>query len=216
MLATVIATLQAQTLDLTFIGNEAVSISDGRLLLVTDFPYRSGVFGSMRYDPSVLNPAGRQVVLLITHRHDDHFDPGGLRDTSWRVVAPSEVTRKLPRGVALPLDSVIRVRDAVIRPIETVHHEGEVEHQSYLVEWAGRLLYFVGDTEDPTALLAQRNLDVAFVTSWLWKTTRTRGGRIDARRVVIYHHEAGEKVPGCTEPCSVPAQGARWTLTSQR
>jgi hypothetical protein len=36
--ALLFATFQAQTLDLTFIGSEAVAVGDGRLLLVTDFP----------------------------------------------------------------------------------------------------------------------------------------------------------------------------------
>lgn len=209
------AVAQTPPLDITFIGNEAVAVTDGRLLLVTDFPYRSGAFGYMTYDRSVLDPAGRSVVLLITHRHDDHFDPRALRDSSWRVLAPDEVSSKLPRGVALRLDSVVTIGSATIRPIVTPHHKGAVEHQSYLLEWAGRRLYFVGDTEDPSALLAQRNLDVAFVTPWLWKAARQRNARIDARQVVIYHHETGETVPGCSGTCRVPAQGERWKLGSQ-
>lgn len=212
--ALLLAFLQGQTLDITFIGNEAVAVSDGRLLLVTDFPYRSGAFGYMRYEPSAVQPAGRPVVLLITHRHDDHFDPKLLRDSTWRVVAPAEVTRKLPPGRAMQSDSVVRVGGAVIRSIETVHHNGDVEHQSYLVEMSGRRLYFVGDTEDPTALMAQRNLDMAFVTPWLWKAARERNARIDARQVVIYHHRSTEAVPGCTGTCRVPTQGQRWLLRS--
>lgn len=206
------AAAQSPPLQIQFIGNEAVAVSDGRLLLVTDFPYQSGAFGYMRYEPSALNPAGRRVVLLITHRHDDHFDPGAVRDTSWRVLAPAEVARRLPSGLVLPLDTVLSVGGATVRPIATSHHNGAVEHYSYLVEWAGRRLYFVGDTEDPAALLAQRNLDVAFVTPWLWQAVRDRAARIDARQVVIYHHRTGETVPGCTGNCRVPSQGEGWTL----
>ncbi len=204
------ARAQAPALEIVFIGNEAVSVSDGRLVLVTDFPYRSGAFGYMTYDRSVLDPAGRSVVLLITHRHDDHFDPRELRDSSWRVLAPDEVNQKPPRGVALRLDSVVTVGGATIRPIVTPH--ANVEHHSYLVEWAGRRLYFVGDTEDPSALLAQRNLDVAFVTPWLWKIARQRNATIDARQIVIYHHHTGETVAGCNGSCRVPAQGERLRL----
>jgi L-ascorbate metabolism protein UlaG (beta-lactamase superfamily) len=206
------AAAQSPPLQIQFIGNEAVAVSDGRLLLVTDFPYQSGAFGYMRYEPSALDPAGRSVVLLITHRHDDHFDPRAVRDTSWRVLAPAEVARRLPSGLVLPLDTVVSVGGATVRPIATSHHNGAVEHYSYLVEWAGRRLYFVGDTEDPAALLAQRHLDVAFVSPWLWKAVRNRNARIDARQVVIYHHRTGETVPGCTGTCRVPSQGERWTL----
>jgi L-ascorbate metabolism protein UlaG (beta-lactamase superfamily) len=207
-----LAVLQGQSLDITFIGNEAVAVSDGRLLLVTDFPYRSGAFGYMKYDPASVQPAGRQVVLLITHRHDDHFDPKLLRDSTWRVIAPAEVTRKLPPGTAVPADSAVRVGGVVIRPIQTAH--GDVQHQSYLLEISGRRLFFVGDTDNPTALLAQRSLDIAFVTPWLWKAARERNARIDAQQVVIYHHRSTEAVPGCTGTCRVPTQGQRWLLSS--
>jgi L-ascorbate metabolism protein UlaG (beta-lactamase superfamily) len=206
------AVAQSSPLRIQFIGNEAVAISDGRLLLVTDFPYQSGAFGYMRYEPSVLDPAGRSVVLLITHRHDDHFDPRTVRDTSWRVLAPAEVARRLPSGLVLPLDTVVSVGGATVRPIATSHHNAAVEHYSYLVEWAGRRLYFVGDTEDPVALLAQRQLDVAFVSPWLWKAERNRNARIDARQVVIYHHRSGETVPGCTGNCRVPSRGETWGI----
>ena len=87
-----------------------------------------------------------------------------------------------------------------------------IGHNSYLVEWGGRRLYFVRDTENPTALLAQRNLDVAFVTPWLWRATKARNGTIDARQVVIYHHQAGERVAGCSGSCRIPVQGDRWKI----
>ena len=80
-----LAVAQAGALDFQFIGNEAVAISDGRMLLVSDYPYRSGAFGYMKCVPSVLSPAGRSVLLLITHGHDDHFAPKGVIDSSWRV-----------------------------------------------------------------------------------------------------------------------------------
>lgn len=201
---------QSPALEFTFIGNEAVAVSDGRMLLVSDYPYKSGVFGSMRYDPSLLQPAGRSVVLLITHRHDDHFDPRAVTDSSWRVIGPDDVTSKLPPARVIRLDSVMNVGGAKIRPVVTPH--ARVGHNSYLVEWAGRRIYFVGDTDDPTALLAQRNLDIAFVTSWLWRRTKSRNGTIDARQVVIYHHATGESVAGCTGACRIPAQGDRWRL----
>jgi L-ascorbate metabolism protein UlaG (beta-lactamase superfamily) len=205
--------LRSDSLELRFIGNEAVAVSGRALTLVTDYPYRSGAFGYMRYDPTA-RPAGTSVVLLITHRHADHFDSAAPRDPAWRILGPRELTARLDPSVALPLDTLVAVGPARIRPIATPHNGGGVEHYSYLVEWEGRRLYFVGDTEDPVALLAQRGLDVAFVTPWLWRTVRMRGARIDAREIVIYHHKAGENVPECTSPCRIPGQGERWTLAS--
>jgi L-ascorbate metabolism protein UlaG (beta-lactamase superfamily) len=207
--------LRTDTLQLKFIGNEAVVVSDGSLTLVTDYPYRPGAFGYMRYDPAD-HPLGQAAVLLITHRHADHFDPAAARDSTWRILAPRELAPRLGGARLLPLDSVVAIGPARIRPIATPHDGGRVEHYSYLVEWAGRRLYFVGDTEDPVALLAQRSLDVAFVTPWLWRTVRAQGGRIDAKQIVIYHHKPGESVPECDGRCRIPRQGERWPLPGDR
>jgi L-ascorbate metabolism protein UlaG (beta-lactamase superfamily) len=192
-------------LDLRFIGNEAFEISDGRITLLTDFPYRSGYSGYMTYDASAVRPEGR-VVTLVTHRHLDHFDPSSFLETAWEIVGPEEVTRSLPPDRVVPFQRVVSVNGITIRPVRTPHRD--TEHYSYLVEWGGRRLYFVGDTEDAGALLDMRGLDYAFVTPWLWDTVRRGGKRVDARRIVIYHHTAGQPIPDCAE-CWIPRQGDR-------
>jgi hypothetical protein len=195
----------AAPLDIRFIGNEAFAISDGRVTLLTDFPYRSGYSGYMTYDPASVRPAGR-VVTLITHRHPDHFEPEAFLGTSWEILGPREVTDRLPRRRVIPMRPAVELDGVVIRPIPTPHRD--TEHYSYLVEWGGRRLYFVGDTEDPEALLAARGLDDAFVTPWLLDTVRRSGRTIDARRIVIYHHTAGQEIADCGG-CVVPRQGER-------
>lgn len=204
-----LALAQAPSLEATFIGNEAVAFTDGRVTLVTDYPYQPGYSGYMRYDPTTLHPRG-PVLLLVTHRHPDHFDPRQPRDAGWRFLGPREVSRSLPAAGVIALDTMVVVGDIRIRPIATPH--ANLEHYSYRVDWMGRSLYFVGDTDDPTSLLGQRDLDVAFVTSWLWQEVRDRGATIHARKVVIYHHRSGESVPGCTGSCRVPRQGERWMV----
>ena len=52
-----------------------------------------------------------------------------------------------------------------------------------------------------------KNLDVAFVSPWLYRAVVRAGQRIDAKQVVIYHQEQGQRVPECGEGCSVPRQG---------
>ena len=39
---------------------------------------------------------------------------------------------------------------------------------------------YSGDTEDPASVLAQRNLDIAFITPWIHAAVRARSARIDA------------------------------------
>jgi hypothetical protein len=198
------------TLDLALVGNAAVQISDGKLTLVTDFPYRSGAFGYMTYDRSQIW-TGSNVLALITHRHDDHVDVDTLKDLPWRVVGPQEVTKQLSPAAIVQAAAASSIDPALkIEALRTPH--ADVEHFSYVVAWHGRRFYFSGDTEDPSSVLSQKSLDIAFVTPWILRAVASKGSRIDAARVVIYHHTARERVDRCSAPCEVPAQGARWQL----
>jgi pimeloyl-ACP methyl ester carboxylesterase/L-ascorbate metabolism protein UlaG (beta-lactamase superfamily) len=201
------------TLSLTLLGNAAVYITDGRLTLVTDFPYQSGAFGYMTYSQSQAK-AFRNVVALITHRHLDHVEIETLKQLSWRVIGPREVTEQLASSAASPVDAASAIDPALrIQAMATPH--ANVEHSSYVVKWHGRRFYFSGDTEDPASVLNQQGLDIAFVSPWMYQAIRSRSARIDAARVVIYHHTTGERVAGCVAPCEVPAQGAQWSLAGR-
>jgi hypothetical protein len=195
----------AAPLELRFIGNQAFEITDGRVTLLTDFPYQSGYSGYMTYDEASVRPRGR-VLSLITHRHMDHFEPGLFLKTTWEIYGPWEVTRSLPPGRVVAMGPEVSWGGITIRPVRTPHRD--TEHYSYLVEWAGTRLYFVGDTEDPGELLRAKDLDFAFVTPWLWRTVRSRKVTLDARRIVIYHHTAKERVGDCPG-CWIPRQGER-------
>jgi len=187
---------QGDRLTMTFIGNMAFRLSDGLLTVYTDFPYRPGYAGYMEYDPSgvTVEPGS---FCLITHEHLDHWDPERfLRLQDVRVIAPPAITRGLPPDRVFRWGDSIRLRDVEILPIKTPHTDA---HHSYRVEWRGRSLYFTGDTDSTEALLAQRHLDVAFVSPWLLRRAADQGGRIDADLVVVYHHLPGERVESAQE-----------------
>jgi L-ascorbate metabolism protein UlaG (beta-lactamase superfamily)/pimeloyl-ACP methyl ester carboxylesterase len=197
-------------LTVTLVGNAAVRLSNGTLTLFTDFPYRSGAFRYMTYSPSQI-PAEGNVATIITHRHDDHVEVKTLQGLAWRVIGPKEVTRDLaPASVVLANAASTIDPDLKVEAIPTPH--AKIEHYSYVVEWHGRRFYFSGDTEDPASVLNQKGLDFAFVTPWVFEAVRSRGARIDAARVVIYHHFTAERVAGCVTPCEVPVQGAQWSI----
>jgi hypothetical protein len=196
-----------RSLEFRFIGNAAVAMSDGRQTIVTDFPYQSGYSGYMTFEASAA-PTGN-VTSLITHAHRDHFDSDAFLRTNWRIVGGQSVTARVPAERIIPLAQPTTVGDARITPIATPH--ARIEHHSYLVRWGGRTAYYVGDTEDPDELIKQRGLDVAFVTPWLLRTIETRRLKIDARSIVVYHHQAGESVPRC-ERCTTPQQNSVFRL----
>jgi hypothetical protein len=198
------------TITITFLGNEAVHRTDGQLTLVTDFPYRSGAFGYMTYARDQAK-AFRNVLTLITHRHDDHVEIESLKRLQWRVIGPPGVTRQLPPSSVVAANAASTIDPELrVRAIETPH--AGIDHYSYVVEWHGRRFYFSGDTEDPSSALAQKSLDMAFVSPWIHKAVLSKGARIDAARIVIYHHTSSERVAACSSPCEAPVQGAQWSL----
>ena len=203
-----LVTLQANELDIRYVGNAGVELYDGTTTLLVDLPYQSGAFGYMAYDPTQIRARGR-VVAVITHRHDDHFDSRLFLSTDWTIYGPAEVTGALPADRALQGDRQTLGAFTVQR-VRTPH--AGTEHYSYLVTWRGRRLYFVGDTEDPTHILATRDLDVLFITPWL-SCAAERAGTLHARTVVLYHHTTSGGPAPCGRP-RVPLQGEVWAVSA--
>ena len=175
-----------------FIGNMAVQLSDGRVTLRTDFPYESGYSGYMTWADTLVPPATGEALCLVTHSHRDHFLASLAKNFCQKLVGPADVMAALPHR-ALKVGATVCFGPVVVVPLATPH--AKLEHYSYRVEWSGLRFYFTGDTEDTAELLRQRDLDAAFVSPWLLRAATKGGRRIDARRIVVYHHQNDEAVP---------------------
>lgn len=194
----------AQRVNATFIGNCAFRIGLEDWTLFTDFPYLPGYSGYDSYEMPG-DAAQVQGTALITHGHPDHFDSTRFAGTRLDLIAPFQA--ESDRAAAL---SRLEARGIYVYPQATPHKD--LPHSSYIVSVRGRRLYFTGDTEDPTHLLASRDLAVAFVTPWLLRTVQAQGKRIDARTVVVMHHEAAN-VDGLEQPS--PCDGCRLVIPRQ-
>lgn len=190
----------------TFIGNEAWHITDGEYTLLTDFPYQSGYSRCMTWEwtgvPKVAEPA--KLLIVTTHEHRDHFAAELVPRLN-----PAGVIGAAPIRAAAPGKAIVPANDTRFGPIRveaisTPH--ANLEHYSYVIEWHGVRIYLPGDTEGARSLIAAKNLDVAFVTPWMLRAAERTGAKIDARRVIVVHHEAGENVPPY-QGSTVPRQG---------
>jgi L-ascorbate metabolism protein UlaG (beta-lactamase superfamily) len=204
LIAAGLAAPQPAQLSARFIGNMSFAITDGTTTVMTDFPYQSGYSGYMTYPASEIRSDTAQTISLITHRHADHWESALFARTNWKVIGPRDVVSSVAADRRLDPGEIVK---GVLRvePVATPH--AGIGHDSYLVTWHGRRLWFTGDTESLDALTTTKNLDVAFVSPWLWASALKRGLTIDAKRIVIYHHPAGETVAQCTGRCTVPRQG---------
>lgn len=198
---------EAAVLDVEMVGNAGVVLTDGATSLLVDLPYEPGAFGYMHYDPEGLRPPG-EVVSVITHHHADHFDAALFAQRpEWRVVGPPSVAARVAPDRVLGGDSV-EVGAFAIIAIRTPHTD---DHRSYRIRWRGRVLFFTGDTEDPSAVPLEPRIDVLFVTPWL-NCALARSGRAEAwDRSVTYHlsPDGTDQTCGVSEPLE---QGARFEI----
>lgn len=197
-------------LEVEFIGNMAMRLSDGLDTMFTDFPYRSSASGDMGYMeyPSDVLDAVEQGVTLITHEHADHWDAREFNKTELMLIASPAIAADVEPDRVLPWGDSIRYGRIEVQPVVTPHTDA---HVSYRVLWGGRRLYFSGDTESTEEILRERDLDVAFVSPWLLRAVLDDGQSIDAELIVVYHHRTGEEVP--TGPgIHVPTQRGRFII----
>lgn len=181
----------AWNLEFQFIGNEAFHISDGKTTLLSDFPYKSGAFGYMTYEMKNIKPIVDGVVL-ITHKHEDHWDPKLFSSMNLWIIAPPEILPEVNTKKKIQFANEMHYKDITILAFRTPHTP---QHHSYLVIWHGIRIYFPGDTEITEPMEKMKDLDVAFITPWLLTSFMKIGKTIEAKRLVVYHHQKDENVP---------------------
>lgn len=201
----------SKPLEAEFIGHSSFHITDGGYVLMTDFPYKSGAYGSMTYEFDFLGTTGR-VLSLITHRHDDHFAPVLFSEQRWKVLGPLEVTDRLAQDKVLKLEPKVTFGPMSIRPTKTRH--GNTEHYSYLVEWHGRKLFFTGDTEDLSVLKTLPKLDGLFITPWFYRKAKLNDALPESEKIIIYHHKEKDIIPDCSR-CIIPTQNQVISIRSR-
>jgi L-ascorbate metabolism protein UlaG (beta-lactamase superfamily) len=208
------ATAGAAPLTARFIGNEGFELTDGKTVVLTDFPYDSGAFGYMTYGKDELRER-KGSLCLITHAHADHFDAALAAKVGCRVLGPPSVLAKVPadRALSAGAGAPIRFGSAAITPVRTGH--GDEPHFSYLLEWDGLRLYFTGDTDGAAELSRQGPLDALFISPWLLSESRKAGKLPKAARVFVYHHQATEKVADCSGACTVARQGEIYEIRGE-
>ncbi|UGS36876.1 MBL fold metallo-hydrolase [Capillimicrobium parvum] len=166
---------------LTWLGHATVLIELGGVRLLTDPVLRSRVAHLRRHAPPA--PAtGELDAVLVSHAHRDHLDvPSlrGLRPAPRELVVPPGVGR-IVRGKTgahvqeLPAGGALDVGAARVLAVPAVHDtrrspvSGASEAVGFVVEAAGRRVYFAGDTSVFDGMSDLGPLDVALLPIWGW------------------------------------------------
>lgn len=213
------------SVSITFLANEGVLLSSGSTQVLIDALF-------LRYGPEYAVPADSTQsalaratapfdsvdLVLVTHRHGDHFHPSPAAAhlsanpratllTSRQVIDSLRhepgVSRLAPRLVARTMAPGTRRRVIVNGlPVELLGlpHTGgrrnrRVEHLGYVVDLGGRRVLHVGDAELSEATLAPLRLDTARIDVALlpaWVVTNRENRRLIERwirpRQVVAFH----------------------------
>ena len=171
-----------EELSIKFIGNCALHITDGSTNIYTDFPYKSGAYGYMRYSQIEIDSIKNNATFLFTHKHADHYSrkifKNFLKDKNCHVFTQWK-KRKLLKH--------LRGRSDIDIQVFKTKHRFSIKHHSYLITWNGKRIYLSGDAESADTIAKLKNLDWAFVPPWLLDDAKSKGIKIDADKIGVYH-----------------------------
>ncbi len=175
--------LNAQELTIKYIGNCAYKITFDSLSIYSDFPYKSGAYGYMSYNIDSVNfDKERKGYILFTHKHADHFDKKTLKKINFTSVYPG-LSHKKKNEIFNELNFNYGIK---VTPIKT-NHKWSINHNSYLLEWKGKSIYFFGDTHDYPQVLFNKEIDLIFITTWAVRDIKLNNDDLKVKKLILYH-----------------------------
>ena len=176
---------QSKVIDITFIANAGFYMTDGNKEIYFDFPYKSGAYGYMTYDEAELNKFKDSSIFIFTHKHADHYSKKLVKKLKGKVYAG----RNRKKISKLEKD----IPDFKIKSYKT-KHRFSFKHYSYVIEWHGKKLFVSGDTEHPETIGLIKNIDFAFIPTWILFYAKEKNIIVDAKTKVLYHLYPNEEV----------------------
>jgi L-ascorbate metabolism protein UlaG (beta-lactamase superfamily) len=139
-----------------------------------------GAAGKLIYvDPSpakLFSGKPKADLIIITDIHQDHMDPGAVRELSrsgTKIIAPAAVQKTLTAAEALNNGQQTSWDGWTIEAVPMYNEKrgpepGQLFHtkgrgNGYVLTYGGKRFYISGDTENIPEMRALKNIDVAFV-----------------------------------------------------
>ena len=211
--------------EIRLIGNEGFRLRAGSVEIYIDPFYHPipGVAGA----PGLRGKdVAKADLILVTHAHPDHFEPGEVAEVASRtgaiVAGPRAVIRSLAGRVpaaalremepaAAPAGEPARTVKlelpfATVKAFRTFHASG---HNSYLIESAGLRFFHDGDNENTTRIpiSALGRIDALMIGPWQGSGWVEFIEKLSPARYFLMHlseqeldeHAAGRFLPGICE-----------------
>jgi L-ascorbate metabolism protein UlaG (beta-lactamase superfamily) len=166
---------------LTWLGHASVLLELDGVRLLTDPVLRGRVAHLRRHAPPV-GDLGAIDAVLVSHAHRDHLDRPtlrALRPAPGKILVPPGAGRHVRGSTAaevreLAAGEAADVGAARVRAVPAVHDgrrnpgAGACDAVGFVVEAAGRRIYFAGDTAVYDGMRDLGPLDVALLPIWGW------------------------------------------------
>lgn len=180
---------QLNKIQVKFIGNCGLYLTDGKSNLYIDFPYKSGAFNYMKYDSTEIGNIQDNSVFLFTHRHADHYSKKLLKQikSKHKGMVFGSWNTKWFKKISNSID------DFQIETYKT-KHRFSFKHYSYLITWHGQKIFLSGDTESAETIATVKGINWAFVPIWIISDAKDKNLTIDAEKIGVYHLYPNEKV----------------------
>lgn len=177
---------QSNEIKVRFIGNCGMHLTDGKLDMYVDFPYKSGAHNYMEYDKSELDSIADNAIHLFTHRHADHYSKKLVKKLKGTVYGNWNVSKLEQLNASS--------QDFSIQAFKT-SHKFTFKHYSYLITWHNKKIYINGDTGNAEPLSKIGAVDWAFVPWWLYRNAMEQNIAVHAAMFGIYHLYPFQEIP---------------------
>lgn len=181
---------QTNAITVRFIGNCGLYMTDGKLDVYVDFPYKSGAYGYMQYAPSEVDSIKANATHIFTHRHADHYSKKLVKQLTGKVLGPWKVAKKRRADLTAPQYASAAFSVETFRTKHRFAHH----HYSYLITWHGKRIYLSGDTEKADTIAQAKEMNWAFVPYWILLDAKDKNIRIDTEKIAVYHLYPTQKV----------------------
>lgn len=171
---------QSPEIQIKFIGNCGMYMTDGEANIYVDFPYKSGAHHYMEYNAAEMDSIKENAIFIFTHKHSDHYSRKlvkKVKKQNGQVYGPWNSDA---------LENLSGINDFSVKAFDT-KHKFSFDHRSYLITWHGKRIYFSGDTETADTMATVKNIDYAFVPAWLMSDANEKDIKLDVGNLVIYH-----------------------------
>jgi hypothetical protein len=132
---------QTKEIQIEFIGNCGLHMTDGITNFYIDFPYKSGAHGYMEFNESELDSIKENSIFIFTHKHSDHFSKKNLKKVMKKKGGQTFGVSNIPELEKLGES----IENFDIRAFKTNHKVFGISfrHYSYLITWHDKKNLFI-------------------------------------------------------------------------